>query len=794
MPLALQFCRRILLIVCLTAMAFGQAVVTDDANTSSLSPTTNFGNSIAIIVGSGSNAYVKFSFTDLGSAVNGSNISKATLVLYVDAVLTSGTMDVYQVNGSWSEGKITWNNAPTLGTKLFSAVSVSSMGYLQLDLTSTVQSWLNGTLANNGIALVPTPGSAISISFDSKENLLTSHTAQLPMVLVSAGAQGPPGPQGAQGPAGPQGPPGATGATGAQGAQGPQGPKGDIGATGATGATGPQGPKGDTGAVGPQGIQGFPGTTGATGPPGDAGPQGPAGVGFTFHPMFDPSATYAVNDVAAYNGSSYVATAANMGPNNPTPDVNTAAWSVMAAQGAPGQAGAPGTPGAPGQTGPQGPQGASGAPGQSVTTFTEPPGANCAAGGVKLVAINGTTYVCNGASGSGATFFTISGSLSGLASGATVALLDNGGDQITLSVNGNFTFPTPLSTGTPYTITVLTQPIGGTCIVTNGSGTVAASNVSDIMVTCTGSSVLTTLASGQNHPRAITVNGGTVYWTTTQSAQTMFGTIMTVPAAGGTPTALASGSPTDPWNPMSIAVDFANVYFTNLDGGSATTGWVRKVPKGGGAVVQLASTLLSPSLSPVPPNVDQPIFGIGFDALNVYYGTVGGELKVPIIGGPVSGALAISAVYGVALDGNGSCATGYIGPLPQSNGFVFCQPEGSNIATSVAANLIFPAGIAIDATNVYWTDNGDGTVNRAPRTGGTITTIASGQSFPFGIAIDSTNVYWTNNGGQVMKAPLAGGTATTLASGQSYPMGIAVDATSVYWTNNGDGSVMKSSK
>jgi hypothetical protein len=158
---------------------------------------------------------------------------------------------VYQVNGSWSEGKITYNTAPTLGTQLFSAVSVSSPGYLSLDLTSTVQSWLNGTLANNGIALVPSSGSKISVSFDSKENIFTSHTAQLPLVLVSAGPQGP------QGPAGPQGATGLTGAIGPQGATGLTGPQGPQGLQGLVGAAGPQGP------IGPQGPQGPPGLGGA---------------------------------------------------------------------------------------------------------------------------------------------------------------------------------------------------------------------------------------------------------------------------------------------------------------------------------------------------------------------------------------------------------------------------------------------------------------------------------------------------------------------------------------------------
>jgi hypothetical protein len=290
-----------LLFAVFSASSRAQVVVTDDANTSSVFPTTNFGNSIALIVCSGSNTYIKFSTANLGSGVTGSNLSKATLTLYVDAVLTSGTMDVYQLNASWSESKVTYNSAPALGTKLFSAVSVSKTGYLSLDVTSTVQAWLNGTLANNGIALVPTSGSAISVSFDSKENIFTSHTAQLNLVLVSAG---------------PQGPQGVAGAAGPQGAAGPAGP------AGATGSTGPAGQQG------PQGLMGLTGMRGATGTAGPAGP-GANGTGFNFRNAFDNSASYAVNDVVTFQGASYVATVANKGPNDPTPDQNSSAWIVM---------------------------------------------------------------------------------------------------------------------------------------------------------------------------------------------------------------------------------------------------------------------------------------------------------------------------------------------------------------------------------------------------------------------------------------------------------------------------------
>ncbi|HEX7013313.1 MAG TPA: hypothetical protein VF161_11220 [Steroidobacteraceae bacterium] len=81
--------------------------------------------------------------------------------------------------------------------------------------------------------------------------------------------------------------------------------------------------------------------------------------------------------------------------------------------------------------------------------------------------------------------FTIGGTVSGYA-GSGLVLHNNGGDALTLTENGTFTFPTAVLSGETYNVTVATQPTGPAqaCTVTNASGTVGSSNVNDVSVSC----------------------------------------------------------------------------------------------------------------------------------------------------------------------------------------------------------------------------------------------------------------------------------------------------------------------
>jgi hypothetical protein len=102
----------------------------------------------------------------------------------------------------------------------------------------------------------------------------------------------------------------------------------------------------------------------------------------------------------------------------------------------------------------------------------------------------------------------------------------------------------------------------------------------------------------------------------------------------------------------------------------------------------------------------------------------------------------------------------------------------------IATGLTDPLDLAVDDTNVYWTDATDGTVNRVAKTGGAVTPIATGQARPVRIAIDATHVYWTNFlGGAVMRAPKAGGAATVVSSAVQ-PSDLVLTADAAYWIEN----------
>jgi len=97
---------------------------------------------------------------------------------------------------------------------------------------------------------------------------------------------------------------------------------------------------------------------------------------------------------------------------------------------------------------------------------------------------------CGGGGGGGnsglppppAATYTVGGTVTGLDLGRSVILQDNGGDNLTVSANGAFSFATKVTSGGAYAVTA-TAPQGEACSVTNGSGT-ATADVTSVTVSC----------------------------------------------------------------------------------------------------------------------------------------------------------------------------------------------------------------------------------------------------------------------------------------------------------------------
>ena len=255
-----------------------EAVVLEDANTSSVTPTKPLGSGGSLKVSASQNAYVQFDLSGLPEATTADQVKKATLRLWVNNVARPGVVDILPVASVWNEETVTFNTAPTLGVPEKTGLFVTAdrkRTFLSVDLTALVQDWVGGGLPNHGLAI--RSGAGTNVAYDSKESLAGGHEPALEIVLANSGAQGLAGPKGDKGDKsdqGIQGERGDKGEPGSQGLKGDQGLQGLRGDQGLPGPLGVKGDKGDTGEPGPIGPKGDPGTQGERGLTGIEGPSG----------------------------------------------------------------------------------------------------------------------------------------------------------------------------------------------------------------------------------------------------------------------------------------------------------------------------------------------------------------------------------------------------------------------------------------------------------------------------------------------------------------------------------------
>ncbi|MDM0078947.1 beta-propeller fold lactonase family protein [Variovorax sp. J2P1-59] len=127
--------------------------------------------------------------------------------------------------------------------------------------------------------------------------------------------------------------------------------------------------------------------------------------------------------------------------------------------------------------------------GYAVSVKTQPtsPAQTCSVsqgtGKVTSAAIDNVVVTCS------VNAYPVFGTLSGLLSGETVSLQNNGADTTPVSSNGTFEFLAPVASAGTYAVTVSTQPASQTCTVVNGAGTVGNSAVTNVAVQCSTNTI-----------------------------------------------------------------------------------------------------------------------------------------------------------------------------------------------------------------------------------------------------------------------------------------------------------------
>jgi hypothetical protein len=102
--------------------------------------------------------------------------------------------------------------------------------------------------------------------------------------------------------------------------------------------------------------------------------------------------------------------------------------------------------------------------------------------------------------------------------------------------------------------------------------------------------------------------------------------------------------------------------------------------------------------------------------------------------------------------------------------------DGSGVDLSFITDVSAPDGVAVNATNVYWTDLLTGSIGRADLGGGNMQGRFIDNLHPTGLALDAAHLYWGSSVTTIGRADLDGtNLMPSFITGPSSPEGVAVD-------------------
>jgi hypothetical protein len=205
--------------------------------------------------------------------------------------------------------------------------------------------------------------------------------------------------------------------------------------------------------------------------------------------------------------------------------------------------------------------------------------------------------------------YSVGGTISGL--GGTAVLQDNTGDNLTVTSNGAFTFPSPVLAGASFDVTVRTQPSSPaqTCtVVSGGAGVVGSSNVSSVSVSCTtnqyqvggtvsGLNGTVVLQDNAGDDVSVSSDGSFSFATALASGTSYNATVLVQPASQTCSVSAASGTVTNAAVTSIVINCVTNAYTVGGSVSGATGSLTLQLNGGSDLVVSAGTFTFSPALA-----------------------------------------------------------------------------------------------------------------------------------------------------------------------------------------------------
>ena len=316
--------------------------------------------------------------------------------------------------------------------------------------------------------------------------------------------------------------------------------------------------------------------------------------------------------------------------------------------------------------------------------------------------------------------YTVGGTVSGL-TGIGLTLQNNSKDDLNIIQNGDFVFNTKLSKEETYLVSIKSQPLAQTCIISGESGKIT-DNVTSVILTCSSNSG-TTPNSPSSPPSTLTYTGNPFTYTQNipiaTNTPTFTGTVTTCSANPSLPTGLTidnttctiTGTPTVSQIATNYTITAANTFgnttatisitINNTAPSALTYTGNPFVYTPTGAIVPITPTvtgsITSCSISPTLPA------GLTINSTNcVISGTptaISPSTSYTITASNSIGST--TAVINITVNTSPPSGLIYAGsPYTYTQGLAIVTntPTVSEVVTNCSANPALPAGLSISST------------------------------------------------------------------------------------------------